>query len=61
MPEVKLEEARRFMEEIFMSVDVPEREAKAHADLLLHADSVGHNSHGMNRLSKFKKMLLSVF
>lgn len=53
MPEVKLEEARRFMEEIFMSVDVPEREAKAHADLLLHADSVGHNSHGMNRLSKF--------
>ncbi|XP_026743737.1 uncharacterized protein LOC113505307 [Trichoplusia ni] len=50
MPEVKLEEARRFMEEIFMSVDVPEREAKAHADLLLHADSVGHNSHGMNRL-----------
>lgn len=53
MPEVKLEEVRRFMEQILMAVDVPESEARAHADLLLHADSVGHKSHGLNRLSKF--------
>ncbi|CAD0203034.1 unnamed protein product [Chrysodeixis includens] len=50
MSEVKLEEARRFMEEILMSVGAPERAAKGHADLLLAADSVGHNSHGLNRL-----------
>nr|XP_049700986.1 (2R)-3-sulfolactate dehydrogenase (NADP(+)) isoform X2 [Helicoverpa armigera] len=50
MPEVKLEEVRRFMEDSLKAVGVPESEAKAHADLLMHADTVGHYSHGLNRL-----------
>ncbi|XP_026743777.1 uncharacterized protein LOC113505333 [Trichoplusia ni] len=50
MPEVKLEEVRRFMEDALKSVGAPESEARAHADLLMHADTVGHYSHGLNRL-----------
>ncbi|KAH9635831.1 hypothetical protein HF086_002391 [Spodoptera exigua] len=50
MPEVKLEEVRRFMEDSLKAVGAPESEAKAHADLLMHADTVGHYSHGLNRL-----------
>ncbi|XP_047031076.1 (2R)-3-sulfolactate dehydrogenase (NADP(+)) [Helicoverpa zea] len=50
MPEVKLEEVRRFMEDSLKAVGTPESEAKAHADLLMHADTVGHYSHGLNRL-----------
>lgn len=52
MPEVRIEEVRRFMEDSLKVVGVPESEAKEHAALLLHADLVGHFSHGLNRLGK---------
>ncbi|KAJ8717396.1 hypothetical protein PYW08_005795 [Mythimna loreyi] len=50
MPEIQLEEVRRFMEDCLKAVGAPESEAQAHADLLMHADTVGHYSHGLNRL-----------
>ncbi|CAH2089767.1 unnamed protein product [Euphydryas editha] len=50
MPEVSVKEAERFMVESLVAAGAPLSEAKAHADLLLHADIVGHFSHGMNRL-----------
>lgn len=50
MPEVLVEEARRFMEDSLTAVGAPVSEAKAQADLLIHADTVGHYSHGLNRL-----------
>lgn len=53
MPEVRLEEARRFMVDSLKAVGAPETEAEAHADLLMHADTVGHYSHGLNRLCEF--------
>lgn len=52
MPEVSVKEAERFMVESLVAGGAPLSEAKAHADLLLHADFVGHFSHGMNRLGK---------
>lgn len=52
MLKVRLEEAERFMVESLVAGGAPLSEAKAHADLLLHADIVGHFSHGMNRLGK---------
>ncbi|KAL4721339.1 hypothetical protein ACJJTC_006485 [Scirpophaga incertulas] len=51
MPEVRVEEVRRFMEESLKAVGAPEEAAKAQTDLLLHADTVGHFSHGLNRLA----------
>ncbi|XP_026320690.1 uncharacterized protein LOC113230817 [Hyposmocoma kahamanoa] len=53
MPEVRVEEAKRFMEDSLKAVGAPEKEAKAHAALLLHADLTGHFSHGMNRLELY--------
>ncbi|XP_034835191.1 (2R)-3-sulfolactate dehydrogenase (NADP(+))-like [Maniola hyperantus] len=53
MPDVRVEEAQRFMEESLLAAGAPLPEAKAHADLLLHADIVGHYSHGMNRLELY--------
>ena len=53
MPEVRVEEAERFMVDSLVAGGAPLSEAKAHADLLLHADIVGHFSHGMNRLGKY--------
>lgn len=50
MPEIQLEEVRRFMEDCLTAAGAPESEAQAHADLLMHADTVGHYSHGLNRL-----------
>ena len=52
MPEVTLEEVRRFMEDSLKVLGAPDSEAKAHADLLVHADTVGHYSHGLNRLGE---------
>lgn len=57
--EVRIEEARRFMEQSLMAVQTPESEAKAHADLLVHADIVGHFSHGLNRLEFYINDILS--
>ncbi|XP_041984863.1 (2R)-3-sulfolactate dehydrogenase (NADP(+))-like [Aricia agestis] len=53
MPEVRVEEVRRFMVESLVAVGAPETEAKRHADLLVHADSAGHFSHGLNRLELY--------
>ncbi|XP_059059643.1 (2R)-3-sulfolactate dehydrogenase (NADP(+))-like [Achroia grisella] len=50
MPEVRVDEVRRFMEDSLRAVGAPESEAVAHAALLLHADVTGHFSHGLNRL-----------
>lgn len=50
MPEVRVEEVRRFMVDSLVVVGAPKPEAEAHADLLLYADTVGHFSHGLNRL-----------
>ncbi|XP_075981124.1 (2R)-3-sulfolactate dehydrogenase (NADP(+))-like [Anticarsia gemmatalis] len=50
MPEVRLEEVRRFMVDSLKAVGAPDKEARAQADLLMHADTVGHYSHGLNRL-----------
>ncbi|KAL0820209.1 hypothetical protein ABMA28_006132 [Loxostege sticticalis] len=50
MPEVRVEEAQRFMEDALRAVGTPDSEARAHAALLLHADLTGHFSHGLNRL-----------
>ncbi|XP_052755782.1 uncharacterized protein LOC113521987 [Galleria mellonella] len=51
MPEVRVDEVRRFMEDSLRAVGAPDSEAKAHAALLLHADITGHFSHGLNRLA----------
>ncbi|KOB69503.1 Malate dehydrogenase [Operophtera brumata] len=61
MPEVKVEEVRRFMEDSFLAVGTPEKAAKAHAALLLHADTAGHFSHGINRLEFYINDILSGF
>lgn len=53
MAAVCIDEVRRFMEESLVAAGAPLEEAKAHADLLLHADIVGHFSHGLNRLGEF--------
>ncbi|CAK1584768.1 unnamed protein product [Parnassius mnemosyne] len=53
MPEVQIEEVRRFMVESLVAVGAPETEAKLQADLLLYADTVGHFSHGLNRLELY--------
>ncbi|KAJ8717397.1 hypothetical protein PYW08_005796 [Mythimna loreyi] len=50
MAEIKLVEVRRFMVDCLKAAGAPESEAQAHADLLMHADTVGHYSHGLNRL-----------
>lgn len=52
MPEVRIEESTRFMVDSLKAVGTPESEAQAQADLLIHADIVGHVSHGLNRLGK---------
>ncbi|XP_028043945.1 uncharacterized protein LOC114253309 isoform X2 [Bombyx mandarina] len=59
MPEVLVEEARRFMEDSLTAVGAPVSEAKAQADLLIHADTVGHYSHGLNRLEFYINDILS--
>lgn len=59
MPEIRIEDVRRFMEDSLMAVGAPETEAKAQAALLLHADVTGHFSHGLNRLGKFLNKLQS--
>ncbi|XP_013137515.1 PREDICTED: (2R)-3-sulfolactate dehydrogenase (NADP(+))-like [Papilio polytes] len=53
MPEVRVEEVRRFMVDSLVVVGAPKPEAEAHADLLLYADTVGHFSHGLNRLELY--------
>ncbi|XP_053614500.1 uncharacterized oxidoreductase YjmC-like [Plodia interpunctella] len=53
MPEVRLEEVQRFMEDCLRGAGAPVAEAKAHAELLLHADVTGHYSHGLNRLELY--------
>ncbi|XP_046970356.1 (2R)-3-sulfolactate dehydrogenase (NADP(+))-like [Vanessa cardui] len=53
MPEVEVREVERFMVESLVAAGAPLTEAKAHADLLLHADTVGHFSHGLNRLELY--------
>ncbi|VVC92785.1 unnamed protein product [Leptidea sinapis] len=53
MPEVRVEEVQRFMEESLVAGGAPLPEAQAHAALLLHADLVGHFSHGLNRLELY--------
>ncbi|CAH2042603.1 unnamed protein product, partial [Iphiclides podalirius] len=53
MPEVQIEEVRRFMVESLVVAGAPEVEAEAQADLLLYADTVGHFSHGLNRLELY--------
>ncbi|XP_063830416.1 (2R)-3-sulfolactate dehydrogenase (NADP(+))-like [Ostrinia nubilalis] len=50
MPEVRVDEVQRFMEEALRAAGAPPSEAEAHAALLLHADTTGHFSHGLNRL-----------
>lgn len=55
MLKVQREEVRTFIEECLVSVEAPLKEARAHADLLLHADSTGHFSHGLNRLGGYRK------
>ncbi|CAB3242363.1 unnamed protein product [Arctia plantaginis] len=59
MPEVRLEEARRFMVDSLKAAGAPETEAEAHANLLMHADTVGHYSHGLNRLEFYVNDCLS--
>lgn len=49
---VSIDEVLRFMEESLMAAGAPLVEAKAQADILLHADLVGHFSHGLNRLGE---------
>lgn len=61
MPEVRVEEARRFMEDSLKAVGALEKEAQAHAALLLHADLTGHFSHGINRLGMMKTFLSYYF
>ncbi|KPJ10481.1 Malate dehydrogenase [Papilio machaon] len=53
MPEVRVDEVRRFMVDSLLAAGAPEPEAKAHAELLLYADTVGHFSHGLNRLELY--------
>ncbi|XP_038211297.1 (2R)-3-sulfolactate dehydrogenase (NADP(+))-like [Zerene cesonia] len=53
MPAVRIEEIKRFMEESLVAGGAPISEAKAQTDLLLHADIVGHFSHGLNRLELY--------
>ncbi|XP_072942972.1 uncharacterized protein [Epargyreus clarus] len=53
MPEVRIEEVERFMVESLVAAGAPRSEAQAQADLLLHADTVGHFSHGLNRLELY--------
>ncbi|CAK1553024.1 unnamed protein product, partial [Leptosia nina] len=44
---------QRFMEDSLVAAGAPLSEAKAQTDLLLHADVVGHFSHGLNRLELY--------
>ncbi|XP_068620459.1 (2R)-3-sulfolactate dehydrogenase (NADP(+))-like [Battus philenor] len=53
MPEVEIEEVRRFMVESLVAAGAPVSEARAQADLLVYADIVGHYSHGLNRLELY--------
>ncbi|XP_013193493.2 (2R)-3-sulfolactate dehydrogenase (NADP(+)) [Amyelois transitella] len=53
MPQVRVDEVKRFMEESLQAAGAPPSEAKAHAELLLHADVTGHYSHGLNRLELY--------
>ncbi|KAI8419889.1 hypothetical protein MSG28_008514, partial [Choristoneura fumiferana] len=57
MPEVQMEEVRRFMKECLEATGVPGTEATEHAALLLQADCTGHYSHGLNRLEFYVKDL----
>ncbi|XP_022116764.2 (2R)-3-sulfolactate dehydrogenase (NADP(+)) [Pieris rapae] len=50
---VSIDEVLRFMEESLAAAGAPLAEAKAQADLLIHADLVGHFSHGLNRLELY--------
>lgn len=56
-----MEEVRRFVEDCLLAVGAPLEAAKAQAALLVHADTVGHYSHGINRLGEFLGKCLPVF
>lgn len=60
MPEVQVEEVRRFMKECLEATGVSGTEAAEHAALLLQADLTGHYSHGLNRLGKARCSLLDL-
>jgi len=47
---IEFEKMHKFMEEVLKGVDVPEEDAKVCADVLIKADMLGIDSHGMNRL-----------
>ncbi|KAM3956708.1 putative oxidoreductase YjmC [Aphomia sociella] len=59
MPEVRVDEVQRFMEDSLRAVGVPDSEAREHAALLLHADVTGHFSHGLNRLEFYINDVIS--
>ncbi|XP_075981645.1 putative oxidoreductase YjmC [Anticarsia gemmatalis] len=50
---VKLSEARRFMIDCFKAVGAKLKPAEQHAEILVQADRMGHQSHGLNRLEKY--------
>ena len=47
---IDFETLERFMVEVFMGVGVPEEDARICADVLVSADRMGIDSHGVNRL-----------
>jgi LDH2 family malate/lactate/ureidoglycolate dehydrogenase len=49
-PTIDFENLEHFMVEVFKGVGVPEEDAKTCADVLISADRMGIDSHGVNRL-----------
>ena len=50
---IPVETLRRFTEDVFINLDVPEEEAKICADVLISSDLRGIDSHGVGRLKMY--------
>ena len=50
---IPVETLRRFTEDVFMNLDVPEKDAKICADVLITSDLRGIDSHGVGRLKMY--------
>jgi len=51
--DIKIGLLRKFVEDVFTSLDVPEKDAKITADILITANRRGINSHGVARLERY--------
>jgi L-2-hydroxycarboxylate dehydrogenase (NAD+) len=53
MTKVKVDALRKYTEDVFKALGVPEEDAKITTDVLLAADKRGINSHGVARLKRY--------